>query len=217
MNPVKSLIASVTSLLKKETPTKVTAQEFLAMIKKNPSVFEHWETPLEITEFVDCHQTGITHLSQQLTFSGRNNIGIVADFSLCKKLKTATGTFHGRVSFEDTGIEKIENLHITEPDNNGWAATFDDCLNLQIATGTYPGFVSFGGSRIEKIENLEIQNPEKDDFYICFYRCPNLKTLKNWDITKKISIEPEKLEAELKRRAITKFIKETQAQELPFL
>jgi hypothetical protein len=42
---------------------KITADEFLAMIAENPSIFEHWDSPLEITESVDCRMNNITHLS----------------------------------------------------------------------------------------------------------------------------------------------------------
>jgi hypothetical protein len=52
---------------------RITAEEFLGMIAENPSVFEHWDTPLEITEYVDCSHTNITHLSPHLTFSGNKN------------------------------------------------------------------------------------------------------------------------------------------------
>ncbi len=61
-------------------PAKITAKEFFEMIKGNPSVFEHWETPLEITEFIDCEYSPITHLSKHLTFSGKDNHGDSAMF-----------------------------------------------------------------------------------------------------------------------------------------
>jgi hypothetical protein len=114
---------------------QITAKEFYNMSEKNPSVFEHWETPLEIMEFVYCNNSKITHLSKQLTFSGKNQDGW---FAFCKSLKIATGTFHGRVYFSDSGIQKISQLLITNPDNADLSANFSYCKDLKIATGNYP-------------------------------------------------------------------------------
>jgi hypothetical protein len=98
---------------------RIPAREFLAMIKKNPSVFEHWDTPLHITTPVNCENSLITHPD-----------GVVADF----------------------------------------------------------------------------------------LGCPNLHTLENWDLYNEITIEPEKLATEIKRRAtFQKFLKESQPKPLPFL
>jgi hypothetical protein len=134
MNPFQTLLRKLT----KKIPSKITAKEFLAMIAENPSIFEHWETPLEITGYVNCGESNITHLSKQLTFSGRNSIGETASFSNCPDLKVATGTFHGLVYFVYSGIEKIENLQITNSDRTGWATNFCGCDSLQIATGLTP-------------------------------------------------------------------------------
>jgi hypothetical protein len=273
------------------------------MIAETPSVFEHWDTPREITEYVCCDFSEITHLSPYLIFSGKDSDGKVADFEscpnlkiatgnfkgrvdfrnsaiekienlnvgknkrgdsasfymcplkiatgnfegcvsfkcsgvekienlhagenkygraawfdLCEFLKTATGNFPGAVNFMGSNIEKIENLHITGKDYNGFSANFSQCKHLQIATGNFEGSINFWNSGIERIENLNIQNPDKNDKYTDFSECPNLQTLEGWDLSKKIKIEPEKLEAEIKRRSALKtFIKETQPEELPFL
>jgi hypothetical protein len=109
---------------------KITAEEFYAMIERNPSVFEHWDTPLEITEFALCSEFPITHLSKHLIFSGTDEIGHSADFTSCKSLKTATGTFHTSVWFLDSGIKKIENLTVLEPDKDGKYCNFYKCPNL---------------------------------------------------------------------------------------
>jgi hypothetical protein len=212
MNPLPQAKAAIA-----QYPAKITAAEFHTMISENPSVFEHWETPLEITEYVNCYESPITHLSQHLTFSGKNSDGATADFRRCKSLKIATGTFHNLVAFNSSGIEKIENLTIINTDSALWAACFGGCKNLKIATGTYPGFVNFENSGIESIQNLHIQNPAYDENFACFRNCPNLHTLAGWDLSKKIGIEPQKLEVEKKQRKLHKFIKETQPEELPFL
>jgi hypothetical protein len=196
---------------------KITADEFHNMIRKNPSVFEHWNTPLEITEFVICNNSDITHLSPLLTFSGRDQGGEVAAFHSCHKLKMATGTFHGFVRFPTCGIEKIENLIITQPTMANAAASFWCCYALKIATGNYPGHVDFWGSGIESIQNLHIKNPTKKNDYANFACCKNLSNLEGWDLSKQICIEPEKLAAEKERRALQKFHKETTPKELPFL
>jgi hypothetical protein len=199
----------------KANPAKVTAKQFLAMIAENPSVFEHWNTPLEITEYVDCKNSPISHLSTHLTFSGRDEDGDVATFKHCLHLKIATGTFNGGVWFCNSGIEKIENLQVTQPDNQGFSATFADCKNLQIATGNYVGTVIFSGSGVHSIQNLHIHT--SIGTYADFCKCPNLQTLKGWDLSKKILIEPQKLQAEKERRALQKFHKETEPSTLPFL
>jgi hypothetical protein len=197
-------------------PAKITAKEFLEMVAENPSVFEHWETPLEIIGYVNCKHSPITHLSQYLTFSEPQN-GNSASFEDCENLKIATGTFHGWISFNRSGIEKIEKLHVIK-DNKGASASFYQCKSLQIATGNYAGFVDFLESGIHSIQNLHIENPDEDGHYASFENCPNLKNLEGWDLSKEILNTPRKLKAEKKRRAaLKKYHKETQVESLPFL
>jgi hypothetical protein len=196
---------------------KISAKEFLRMITENPSGFEHWDTPLEITEYVQCWKSAITHLSKYLTFSGKDSENNCADFSYSPNLQLATGTFQGFVWFTNTNVKKIEELTITETDKNGWTASFENCQNLEIATGTYPGFVSFLDSGIRSIQNLHIDAPNEIGNYANFENCHYLQNLKGWDPSKAIWIEPYKLAAEKERRALQKFHKETQPQELPFL
>jgi hypothetical protein len=196
---------------------KISEKEFKTMIVTNRSIFEHWNTPLEITEFVDCSLSFITHLSKHLIFSGKNRSGDAADFSGCESLQNATGTFHGYVSFCKSSIRKIEELNVIGSDLNGWSANFYSCKNLEIATGNYKNYVTFDDSAIHTIQNLHIQNPDNDGDYSNFSACPNLITLEGWDLSKKIYIEAAKLAAEKERRALQKFIEETQPKPLPFL
>jgi hypothetical protein len=200
---------------------EITAFEFLAMITENPSVFEHWDTPLEITEYVNCYGSRITHLSKHLKFLGRNPDGESASFYKCQSLTLATGNFKGHVSFEYSAVEKIKNL-ITGKRDTGWfadfSADFTGCKSLQIATGNYPGFVNFSSSGIHKIHNLHIENPNSSRIYTNFLDCPNLKTLEGWDLSKQSWVEDHKLEAEKKRRAALKnFHTERKIESLPFL
>jgi hypothetical protein len=196
---------------------KITANEFHKMILENPSVFEDWDSPLEITGYVFCKGTKITHLSKHLTFSGRNRGGECANFSKCKELKIATGTFHGFTNFEESGIEKIEDLHIPQTCTNGTSASFAYCKALQTASGTYSGFVNFQHTGIHSIQKLYIKPTNENDIHADFYGCHNLKTLKGWDIYKKFNIELEKIVAEKKRLTLQKILKEMQPKELPFL
>ncbi len=202
-------------------PPKITAKEFYAMIKENPSVFRNWDIPLEITEYVNCYNSPITHLSKHLTFSGKTgkiNSGNSANFRHCENLKIATGIYKGGVCFSHSGIEKIENLTVTQTETHELAANFKHCKSLQIATGTFDNYVTFEASGIHSIQNLHIQNPDWDGDFACFSDCSNLRTLEGWNLSKQIEIEPEKLEYEIKRRAtLKKFHKETQVEELPFL
>jgi hypothetical protein len=197
---------------------RITAEEFHKLIDGNPSVFEYWNTPLEITEYVTCQNSPITHLSPHLIFSGIDRSGWAANFYLCKHLQIATGSFHGYVTFGKSAVQKIENLNIisTRQETNS-ATSFYHCENLQIATGTYPGHVDFSGSGIHFIQNLHIEKPNKVGFYSSFNLCHNLRTLQNWDITKQINIEPEKLAAEKERIALQNFHKKIQLEALPFL
>jgi hypothetical protein len=195
---------------------KITATAFLSMIRDNPAVFEHWDTPLEITEFVYCNDSPITHLSNSLSFTGYNEFGDTARFENCQRLTTATGTFQKSVGFIKCGIHSIQNLHVLQKSPN--AASFVNCPNLQIATGTYPGFVNFYKSGIRAIQNLHIESPNNKGYYAGFFDCQNLHTLENWDLSKNMDIEPYKLKKELKRRAaLKKFVQETKPQKLPFL
>jgi hypothetical protein len=197
---------------------QITANEFYAMIIENPSVFKHWETPLEITEFVDCRESNITHLSSKLTFSGKNKNGECADFSHCHTLKIATGKFHTGVLFTNSNIEKIENLEVSGVDKYGASAYFYSCPNLKIATGTYEGAADFEETGIESIQNLHVKNPDKNGMYAYFAGCENLHTLESWDITKKTNIEIEKFSAEKTRlKRLKEFIKRNQPDTLPFL
>jgi hypothetical protein len=195
---------------------KITAAAFLKMISENPSVFEHWNTPLTITDYVKCHDSPIT-LSKYLTFKRKGAFGDSASFHKCYNLQIATGTYEGGVVFTHSGIEKIENL-TTGKDYAGNSASFEGCKSLKIATGTYPSLVTFSSSGIESIQNLVIELPKDNGFYADFCNCQNLQTLEGWDLSKPIFIESPKIKAEERRRAtLKKFVEQTQTKELPFL
>jgi hypothetical protein len=208
---------------------KITAKEFLEMIAENPSIFEHWEPPLEITGYVYCYNSPITHLSPHLIFSGKNTNGDTADFRYCANLQIASGTFHGYVGFSESRIKKIEKLLVKGTDKLGNSAGFSDCKSLKSASGNFAGSVNFSGSSIKGIRKLRIGTANTIGIYAYFQKCPNLKTLENWDLYKKIDIEPYKFEEEEKRRkpenlaaekerkALQKFHRKTKPKPLPFL
>jgi hypothetical protein len=198
------------------TPSQITAKEFYAMTLRNPSIFKDWNTPLEITEYVNCKGSKITHLSRHLTFTESNEEGWSANFSHCKALVIATGTFYKYVNFENSNVQKIENL-IVGKDYNWDSASFKGCSQLQTATGNFVGFVDFSESGITKIENLNIKNPGECETYANFFECPNLQSLGDWNLSNPIIIESKKAEAEKERRALQKFQQETQPKPLPFL
>ena len=145
------------NLIKKcKTQQKMTGEEFCELIKKDPSWCLSLKEPIEVTTFVNLKHSSITHLSPLITFSGLNS-GWAASFFGCKNLKVATGTFNGFTSFENSGIEKIENLNVTEDSSEGCSATFSCCKNLTEASGNYKGFVNFESSGVTTIKNLNIE------------------------------------------------------------
>jgi hypothetical protein len=190
---------------------RITAWEFLGMIAENPSVFEHWDTPLEIEGHILCIGSPITHLSPYLTFKTDTALDTCATFGYCRQLQNATGTFYGSVSFGESGIKRIENLNIKHADKQGIAANFEDCLQLEIATGSYPGWVSFNKSGIHSIKNLQSEGS------LCLWNCPNLLDLSELDLSKPIIIEAEKLAAEKERRALLRYKQTAEPNPLPFL
>jgi len=137
---------------------QMTGEEFVMLIRANPSWCKNLKEPLEITSYVELSYSNITHLSPLITFSGTDSQGKTISLLSCRNLKVATGTFHGYASFSHSGIEKIENLTVTITNQDAGSAGFFNCTNLKIATGTYNGFVDFGNSGVTIIKNLVIEN-----------------------------------------------------------
>jgi hypothetical protein len=156
---------------------KITAEEFKAFINQDPSWCKTLTEPTEITTYCNMMGSNITHLSPLLTFSGRDEYGVVASFSHCENLRIATGTYHGFVSFFSSGVEEIRDLVISAPDTNGYAASFYTCKNLRVASGTYPGFVDFSQSGVEEIKDLVVSTPDVDGDAASFYGCKNLRVV----------------------------------------
>jgi len=105
---------------------QITGEEFVELIKKDPSWCKDLKEPLEVTTSVSLRGSEITHLSPKIMFTGINNNGWAADFYGCKNLKVATGTFLGGVWFLSAGIEKIKKLNIVRSTNLE-AANFIGC------------------------------------------------------------------------------------------
>jgi len=157
------------------TSQAITSKEFRMAVEANPGWASMLTQPVEITDFCDMTGSLITHLSPLLHFTGRDEDGTCARFWECKSLKVAEGTFHGCVLFCNSGIEKIGELNVTQPQDNGDAAWFYSCASLKVAEGTFPGFVEFGGSGVEKIGNLVITRPNTKGEAASFACCFSLK------------------------------------------
>ena len=153
---------------------KMTGEKFISLIEKDPSWCLCIKEPIEITTFVNLSYGNITHLSPLLTFSGKNEDNWVANFYECENLKVATGTFHGFVHFGYSGIEKIENLNVTETDKVNESTSFSNCQNLKVATGNYKGRVNFSNSGVTTIKNLNIKAPDNYGEKAHFLNCPIL-------------------------------------------
>jgi hypothetical protein len=144
---------------------KLNAKEFLALITENPSVFKEWTEPTEITEYVDCSKSNITHLSPLLKFNGTNFSNAwahteyarfrSANFEKCKFLENASGTFYGGVNFSESGIKTIENLKVTRSCGD-LAAQFTSCKSLEsMKNSSFSGEVELDHSSIKTVENVE--------------------------------------------------------------
>ena len=161
---------------------QLTAEEFSKKIAICPNWADQLTEDVEITTCCNIEASPITHLSNHLYFTGRNEVGMVAGFYGCRSLKIAKGNFGGFVSFCNSAIEEIdvENLKITKLDDNGNAASFSFCDELKVATGNFPGFVNFSGSAVEKIDKLNIAKEAIGGDYKAkksgFFKCYNLKT-----------------------------------------
>jgi len=148
---------------------EISAEEFTNFVTKDPNWASKLTSPISIKGEVNLKEHHISQLSVYLHFQE------VASFQNCPNLKTATGTFHQGVSFSSSSIEKIEDLHITQPDETGLAASFWNCKNLKIATGKFAGCVYFSRSGIERIQNLEVTQPNNNGWATSFRDCKNLK------------------------------------------
>lgn len=149
-----------------DLPTvEMTARQFERLIEENPGWAAELSHPVSVTGFVRMAGSPITHLSPWITFEGEEegDSGTwriwrkAADFSGCKSLKNAAGTFHGQVNFNGSNIEEIDpNLHVTGINHHGMAAEFRFCDNLRVAQGKFEGPVTFGSS-IEEIQNIQLE------------------------------------------------------------
>lgn len=157
---------------------KITAQEFEDRTKIDPNWCAEITEPIEVTDYLHMRNSNIKSLSPLLTFTGRDTEGQVADFRDCKDLVIAQGKFHGFVSFTDSGIKKIQDLEVIQPDLEGKAASFMGCEHLKIATGKYNGYVCFAHSEIEKLENLIITQTDPHGDCLSCDHCEHLTEVK---------------------------------------
>jgi len=183
---------------------KITGEEFERKIIKDPAWCKTIKEPLEVTTSINLSCSKISHLSPLLTFSGKDHVGWVACFAGCKDLKIATGTYKGYVSFEESGIEKIENLTVIETRTSPWGATgFAKCKNLKGATGNFEGFVDFESSGVETIKDLNIETSNRGGEKARFLNCP-IKYVPKEYRGEEFILEPRVIESSILKDKITK-------------
>jgi hypothetical protein len=173
----------------KNPKIRLHASEVIKAISYDPSWALSLKEPIEIVDFVNLGGSRITHLSEKITFSGKNSQGFCASFKGCSNIKTALGKFLGAVDFSESGIENIPSTpHLFEvagKAKNGLCADFSRCRNLKLATGKYPGAVKFCESGVEDICELEVLGTISqedrmgskllDEFCASFFDCEELK------------------------------------------
>lgn len=131
----------------------ITSEEFRNEIDLDLAWPSKLTEPVEITDYCNMINYGITHLSQLLHFTGTNESGESASFYGCKDLEVAEGSFTGGVSFSESHIKRIGGL-TCGINKSGESAFFCSCNYLEIAEGTFLGFVNFSYSKIKKIGDL---------------------------------------------------------------
>ena len=72
---------------------KLTAIQFRQAVDLDPAWATTLTEPIEITDYCDMAGSGITHLSNLLSFTARDEKGRSADFSRCPNIIVAQGTF----------------------------------------------------------------------------------------------------------------------------
>jgi hypothetical protein len=166
---------------------RITAEEFVKQTLKEPS-WSWLKSPLQVTGTVDLKAGPIKSLSPHLEFLGETDSrladkwGRAADFSYCKSLKSAEGTFHGYVDFSASGVEEIGSLTVKNIkqealrlNRDKGAASFYKCKSLKVAKGYFECSVDFESSGIEKITELYISNVDRFGGAAYFTNCKNLK------------------------------------------
>jgi hypothetical protein len=160
----------------------ILAEDFKKIVNDKPDWCKHIVNPVNIIGEADLSKSRISHLSPKITFCGEpfgqeNRNEKVADFSDCKFLKRAEGTFLGFVNFCSSRVEKIGDLKvILTKDKDGkpleehekskelWAASFAMCYQLKNANGYFEGFVNFESSSIEQIDDIIITQASKSSY-----------------------------------------------------
>lgn len=164
------------------TPYFIKTEDLKDVLESDP----YWlakasaKEPIVVTDYCDLSLSGIAALSPHVEFRGRNDAGRCAEFLACEQLKVAEGIFHGMVDFTQSGVERIGELTILQPDNTGNAARFRECLELKEARGNYPGFVNFGRSGIVKITDLKVMSQNQWRMSADFSECMNLKVARGY-------------------------------------
>jgi len=131
----------------------ISAKQFKEFVNDDPAWANKLKGPVEIRTYANMDNSGITHLSPFLLFSGRDNEGNVASFKGCSKLKKAEGNFDGFVDF-GVNYDEIE-------------------LNLEAQGGNQDNIDILDDNTVEpKTPQNTPQNEEKEDLIDIPYACP---------------------------------------------
>lgn len=141
---------------------ELTLEEFQRRIEIDPGWAQHLTHPVIIHDYCDLRDSKITHLSPHMYFSGSDTFGRSASFMNCPNLKVAEGNFRNGVDFGDSGVERIGDLKIEQPDDNGVAADFSGCKKLREVHGTFPGQLQCQNSGVVRVFNLNITQASEE-------------------------------------------------------
>jgi hypothetical protein len=134
----------------------IDSLEFKKRVDFDPQWAKNLDYPVLVKGYVNMKGSKIKSLSKWLRFMGSNEDGECANFSNCKSLKTAEGTFNGAVDFSHSNIERIRRLKVLGVDRWSWSAYFHKCPKLNTLSGEFYGPVAAAESGIECIQNLKI-------------------------------------------------------------
>lgn len=154
----------------------INAKQFKQFVNDDPAWASKLKGPVEIRTYANMDNSGITHLSPFLLFSGRDNEGNVASFRGCGKLEKAEGNFDGFVDF-GVSYEELEvnleaeggnqdSLKDIETNGNELDDKPEEIIDLPHAN-------SVG---IKEIGDLNILRPNDKGYAVDFSGCIHLNT-----------------------------------------
>lgn len=154
----------------------INAKQFKQFINDDPSWATKLKGPVEIRTYANMDNSGITHLSPFLLFSGRDNEGNVASFRGCSKLEKAEGNFDG---FVDFGVS-YEELEVNLESEGGNQDSLKDIETNEDRLEDKPEEIidlpHANSVGIKKIGKLNILRPNNKGYAADFSGCIHLTT-----------------------------------------